>query len=356
MEKSGLMRLSRFAILLVAITSSIFVGFDKARAEGKPASTSFRHERTGLTVPPTLGRSRLLHVQNFEQKHPGAGYGLRFNVPETDSATFFIYGSENEKVPCDVRSAVVVSEFRQSTSAMKTLEERGIYSNVKKLSEGERPLGDLQSSRDALHATYAHTTKGTEMVSQTYLAPFEGHFVKLRLTYKSAKKKAAVKNIKEFLREIDKLLVDHLSKKKRRKVLSVTIKANPEIGGKSKSASAAWLGYALSRAKYVSTNRKKYVWIPGRVKPLFAEDVEARKDSIQIWKEMKDKDASLKDDYFDTMLTVVRAGLLKEYVWSNHRRSYWKMPASLRTKRFKKWAGKKLIKHRPETHGYLLLE
>jgi hypothetical protein len=53
---------------------------------------------------------------------------------------------------------------------------------------------------------------------------------------------------------------------------------------------------------------------------------------------------------------VVRTGLLKEYVWSNHRRPFWKKPAGLKMNRFMKWAGKNLTSHRPETHGYLLLE
>ncbi len=349
-------KLARSVILISAMASLFCLGLQEVRAEQRPAPTFFRHERTGLTVPPTLGRSKLLNVQNFEQKHPGAGHGLRFHVPGTEFATFFIYGSQDEKVPGDVRSGEVAREFRQATGAMKTLEERGVYSNVKETAQGERSLGDLQSSRDALYAEYAHTLKGTEMVSQTYLAPFAGHFIKLRFTYHSAKKSAAEKNIKEFLRGIDKILVDHLVKSQRGKDLSVSIRANPETEGRSKSAGAAWLGYALSRAKYVSSNQKRYPWIPGRLKPLFAEELQARKDSIQIWKELKDKDASLKDDYFDTMLAVVQTGLLKEYVWSNHRRPFWKKPAGLEMNRFKKWAGKNLTKHRPETHGYLLLE
>jgi hypothetical protein len=341
------------SLFLLAAISLLIPASDPASAGEKQAS--FRHEETGLAVPPHLGYAHMLGFKNFEKDTPGAGYGIGFQLPGNDFVTLYIYKGDHEYVSCDVTCTEVMAEFKQSTSAMKTLEERGVYENVKKLEEGIRSLGDLQSSRDALYATYAHTMKGAELLSRTYLTSFEGHFVKLRFTYKKSSRKIAKKNIEEFLEKIDGLLTHHLLTRKGDRELSIAVKTDLGLEGRSKSASQAWLAHTLSRVAYVEDHRKEYPWIPGRLKPSFEEEVNARQASIQIWKEMGEKDRSLRDTYFDAMVRVLDTGFLREYVWSNHRRTYWKKPADLREGRFKNWAQKNLKDHRPETHGYLIL-
>lgn len=114
-----------------------------------------------------------------------------------------------------------------------------------------------------------------------------------------------------------------------------------------------WLGYLISR---VAFHDKHHLPMPasGEIIPSIEEEVDARRSASQMYKELKEKDAKLKDAYWDTLLQVDQRGFMAAYVWTFLRRKQWPpaaQPANLAA--FHEWRRRALPKHTPQTYGWL---
>ena len=83
--------------------------------------------------------------------------------------------------------------------------------------------------------------------------------------------------------------------------MSVQIDWNPD---QDVPENALWLAYLMSRAKYITDNKAAYEQKRGVVTPLFAEELAARTETVQVYLEHKEKDAQLKVAYFDDLARV----------------------------------------------------
>lgn len=114
-----------------------------------------------------------------------------------------------------------------------------------------------------------------------------------------------------------------------------------------------WLGYLMARAVF---HEKHGLPMPvsGEIIPSFEEEVDARTSASQIYRELKEKDAKLKDPYWETLLDVRRHSFMGAYVWTFLRRKQWPaaaQPANLPA--FHEWRRRALPKHTPQTYGWL---
>jgi hypothetical protein len=121
----------------------------------------------------------------------------------------------------------------------------------------------------------------------------------------------------------------------------------------NEKSAAIWLGYLIARVAY---HDKHNLPIPpsGEIIPSFDEELDARKAATQIYRELKEKDAKLKDPYWETLSEVDRRGFLAAYVWTFLRRQQWPAvarPANLAA--FEAWKNQALPKHKPQTYGWL---
>lgn len=121
----------------------------------------------------------------------------------------------------------------------------------------------------------------------------------------------------------------------------------------SEKSAAIWLDYLMARVVY---HEKHKLPIPpsGEIVPSFDEELDARGSATQIYRELKEKDAKLKDPYWETLSEVDRRGFMGAYVWTFLRRQQWPAtarPANLAA--FETWKKQALPKHKPQTYGWL---
>jgi hypothetical protein len=113
-------------------------------------------------------------------------------------------------------------------------------------------------------------------------------------------------------------------------------------------SAVVWLGYLISRTAF---HEKHRLPIPesGEILPTFAEEVDARRSAVQIYRELKEKDRKLKDPYWETLADVERRGFMAAYVWTFLCRKEWPSKAQP----FNNWKQHALPKHVAQTYGWL---
>jgi len=135
--------------------------------------------------------------------------------------------------------------------------------------------------------------------------------------------------------------------------MSVQIDWNPD---QDVPENALWLAYLMSRAKYITDNKAAYEQKRGVVTPLFAEELAARTETVQVYLEHKEKDAQLKVAYFDDLARVAGQSFMGEYVWTYLYQPEWGTPPkNLRMVDFMNWRSANLAQHVVLTKGEIRL-
>jgi len=114
-----------------------------------------------------------------------------------------------------------------------------------------------------------------------------------------------------------------------------------------------WLGYLLARVAY---HEKHNLPVPlsGEIVPSFSEELDARSSATHIYRELQEKDATLKDPYWESLSAVDHRGFMGAYVWTFLRRPQWpstERPSNLSA--FDAWKKQALPKHKAQTYGWL---
>ena len=117
----------------------------------------------------------------------------------------------------------------------------------------------------------------------------------------------------------------------------------------------AWRMYLVERQCYIAVNQIDMILPhPGIVIPIFEEELLARKTLIKIWKEEKQKNKKINDQYLNDLILVDDANFLREYVWTYLKQKTWKkQPKNLKLQEFDAWRKKNLKYHKVETHGHI---
>jgi len=76
-----------------------------------------------------------------------------------------------------------------------------------------------------------------------------------------------------------------------------------------------WMGYLFARVQYVSDHAPEYPNVPGIVQARFAEEVHARSEAVEIYRDLRARKPNMANDYFDELERVYAAGFMSEYVW-----------------------------------------
>jgi hypothetical protein len=129
------------------------------------------------------------------------------------------------------------------------------------------------------------------------------------------------------------------------------------LKGKSDSVTAAWMGYGMARANWLSDHVIGKANHPLTYRRTFEEEFTGRETLVKIWSELKESDATLKDAYLDQLVAIQAAGFLAEYVWSYLGSSDWtQVPEQLHLDAFEKWKASNLVGHKPETFAEVKIE
>lgn len=108
----------------------------------------------------------------------------------------------------------------------------------------------------------------------------------------------------------------------------------------------AWLAYGLGLSKFVSDQNLGDNLPSGPWTPTFEAEMFARKNQIQIWREIKEKKA-ISYTFMEQMELIVEAGFLGEYVWTYYKNPTWPQKDGLRLPEFNQWALSNLKNHEP---------
>ncbi len=75
----------------------------------------------------------------------------------------------------------------------------------------------------------------------------------------------------------------------------------------------------------------------------------ARRHLVVAWEEKRAIDATIRDDYLDTLSEVYDAGFLAEYTAHYLGKKHWTLPEGIRLQEFSGWRRDNLRGHRPKT-------
>ena len=129
------------------------------------------------------------------------------------------------------------------------------------------------------------------------------------------------------------------------------------LEGKPEQVRAAWLGYAMARANWISEHVKAKSPEAKSYTRAFEEEVAGRESLATIWSELRTGQDGLADSYLDQLQKIKNAGLLREYVWVNlHEPGWTTAPADLQLARYAEWAKLNLTGHVVETYADARIE
>jgi hypothetical protein len=117
--------------------------------------------------------------------------------------------------------------------------------------------------------------------------------------------------------------------------------------------SGLWIGYLFARMDFIGRNGGRYHRVPGVIIPIFDEEVFARGEAANIYRNLKQQNKAMESPYFNDLEKVDAAGFMPEYVWRYLKRNEWSTaPPNLRAAEFDRWSrGNLNSKHAPETRG-----
>jgi len=166
----------------------------------------YRHAPTGIVFPDRLaGLEKKADITDFEPDYPGFGISVGYNGPGI-TVTVYLYTLGIKRIPAGPDSSILKEELQHAEGDITTMEERGSYANVKKISEGKAPLNVNGSGPVALYAYYRYTQNGESRVSYLYLTGFRNHFLKIRFTYDKDVRLTAERTRIQFLEEFSRIL------------------------------------------------------------------------------------------------------------------------------------------------------
>jgi hypothetical protein len=110
------------------------------------------------------------------------------------------------------------------------------------------------------------------------------------------------------------------------------------LDGKPESVCSAWLGYGLARSNWIAENILDDLLSGKTYLHSFDEEYAGREALATIWSELKESEPLAADKYLDELLSVMKAGFLREYVWLYLKSPDWNLePEGLRLNEFKDW-------------------
>lgn len=168
---------------------------------------AYRHGPTDIVFPDRVATlEKEANVTDYETKHPGLGVSVGYNGPGI-TVTVYIYTMGIKTIPADLQSSILKDNFNQACGDIVRAEQKGKYSNLKKISDSEAAWGAGGTGTKSLHASWSLKWENRQYrLSHLYLLGFQNHFLKIRFTYDKDIQATAEKTQKEFLAEFSRIL------------------------------------------------------------------------------------------------------------------------------------------------------
>lgn len=129
--------------------------------------------------------------------------------------------------------------------------------------------------------------------------------------------------------------------------LRLQVKFDPKLG---QAERIVWKGYAMLRQGYRNEHSIPKPKESGKAIPTFSEEVAARAGMVKTSSAFANGFTEPLRSHISDLGSVIRAGYIREYVWTHHHQEPWQKPDDLKENPFDSWAKKNLAKtHKPLT-------
>jgi len=151
-----------------------------ASALDLPLPRGFADARSGLRLPHQIGWLHYERMEDDEPEAPGLGCSAHYSVPGIN-ASVYVYDKGRSDIPADLKSDVVLEEYRTAVRDVLTVRrDKG----AKLVSQGFAG-GGTGPAKFALAILELHEP----MMSAVMLASWNGYFVKGRVSWNASEKR-----------------------------------------------------------------------------------------------------------------------------------------------------------------------
>ncbi|NLB65172.1 MAG: hypothetical protein GX803_01710 [Lentisphaerae bacterium] len=166
----------------------------------------YQHPDTGIEFPDRLGGLRKgPGAADYEAQNPGLGVSVRYEGP-WEKADVYLYTLGLSTVPSNLQDPVLKDHFQETIREVAHFAENGLYEDFNIISTGEAAWQPGSTIPVSLHASFAFSQEGIELLSHLYLRGFQNHFLKVRFTYLKEANVFAGASLHTFLAELGKIL------------------------------------------------------------------------------------------------------------------------------------------------------
>lgn len=170
-----------------------------------PGAHAAIHESSiGVEFPDRIGPLTLMEREELPRKELGVNFAYGHDGPVR--ASLFVYTGGLTSIPDGTESATVRRHFTQVINEVKQMQAMGRLRSIDFPPGKEGVTAHAGCGPQFLWKEYVmELTSGTRLTSFTYLTALQGHFVKLRFSYRQEDTQAR-DVLEEFLPELRKVL------------------------------------------------------------------------------------------------------------------------------------------------------
>lgn len=316
---------------------------------------------TGLIFPETIGRWIQSGHREYEPKELGTSYSYKANDSSMGAITCYVYSKGLPSIPAGGASEIARNEIHEVAQGIVSA-----WRDRNMRVEEIMPAHAVHSADSdmILGLICAHRiTEASDItnISLSFVTGYKNRILKIRYTFPGSDLNKALDGLHKF--------ADLLVLTNEGNLPALALSPLPAIEQErhiatfydsslpDERSAALWLAYAVMRANH----RVQAGYPPppeqGEIKPEFIEEVEARRQTVQVYRELKQADTGFIVPYWDVMQKVEEAGFMPAYVWTFLHHSHWpESDAPDNLVAFAKWKKKKLKNHTAETRGGLSFE
>ncbi len=212
----------RTSILSLLISVSFFTAAAFAQEPGKDPKTKPEQPKTDKPAPAVKAPGRLKgeplpfpEIEGWTKspiiKYPQSelGYSVNYDAKGGSRVSVYVYNGGRTDIKNTLTGAVK-QEIEQAKAEIDMIAEMGAYQNVKVEKDEKAKLAGKTGKIDTLRKVLSFKARGNEMHSEIVIFPFEGNFVKFRMTRPKSLGPEAEEAVNKLLAEIEAMFVMYM--------------------------------------------------------------------------------------------------------------------------------------------------
>lgn len=138
-----------------------------------------------------------------------AGYGINYDAADDSRVSIYVYNAGRNDISNSL-AGPVKEEIEAAKEGVDALAEMGGYTDVRVVKDEKIKLGGKAGKIDVLRKVLSFKVGGNAMHSEIILFPFEGNFVKIRITRPMAAGQKAADAVDRLMAELESMFVAYM--------------------------------------------------------------------------------------------------------------------------------------------------